>query len=65
MAEADLNNDAMRMLRHDVNNQLSNINLCLEQLKHEVAEQTDDYKFYLEAIALSCKKIQQLIAGDK
>ncbi|MCC8408357.1 hypothetical protein LJ707_05410 [Mucilaginibacter sp. UR6-1] len=52
----------IHLLRHDVNNQLSNINLCLEQLKYEVTDQTEDYRFYLEAIAISCKKIQEILA---
>ncbi|MBE9583897.1 hypothetical protein IM792_05510 [Mucilaginibacter sp. JRF] len=61
---ADIHDDksGMHLLRHDVNNQLSNINLCLEQLKHEVVDQTEDYRFYLEAIAISCKKIQEILA---
>jgi hypothetical protein len=53
--------DALRMLRHDINNQLSNIQLCLEQLKHEVADPTEDYIFYIETIQGSCSKIESLL----
>ncbi len=63
MAEGtEQHDEALSLLRHDVNNQLSNINLCLEQLKYEVIDPTEDYRFYLEAIAVSCKKIQELMA---
>lgn len=61
MALPDENKIDMHLLRHDVNNQLSNINLCLEQLKYEVPDPTEDYRFYLEAIAISCKKIQEIL----
>ncbi|RYY34810.1 MAG: hypothetical protein EOP46_12190 [Sphingobacteriaceae bacterium] len=52
-------------LRHDINNQLSNIQLCLEELKYEVAEPTDDYRFYVETIATSCKRIGELLQNPQ
>ena len=62
---ADNNNDALRMLRHDINNHLSSIQLCLEQLKYEVADQTEDYIFYIETISASCKRISDLLQNPE
>ena len=63
--EAENNNDALKMLRHDINNQLSSIQLCLEHLKYEVEDQTEDYVFYLETIADSCRKITVLLKNPE
>jgi sugar-specific transcriptional regulator TrmB len=52
-------------LRHDINNQLSNIQLCLEELKYEVTEPTEDYRFYLETITGACKKIGELLQNPQ
>ncbi|RYZ97187.1 MAG: hypothetical protein EOP47_22280 [Sphingobacteriaceae bacterium] len=57
MADIDYNDEAIKRLRHDINNQLSNINLCLEHLKYEVENPSEDYLFYLETISTSCKSI--------
>jgi hypothetical protein len=51
----------LHRLRHDVNNQLSNIQLCISELKYEVKDPSPDYTFYLETIMTSCGKIQELL----
>jgi hypothetical protein len=53
--------DAWRALKHDINNQLSNILLALEQLRYEIPEATEDCAFYIESIPLSTKKINSLL----
>ena len=53
--------DSLRALKHDINNQLSNILLALEQLRYEIPEATEDCTFYLESISISTKKIASLL----
>ena len=52
---------AVSLLKHDIRNQLSNIALCVEQLKFELPNQTEDIAFYIETIAAGCKKINDLL----
>ena len=51
----------LRLIKHDVKNQLSNIHLALDTIKHEVVNPTDDVKFCIETIAASAAKIDALI----
>jgi len=53
--------DAMRILRHDIRNQLSNIHLALDTLKYEVSDPTEDFLYCVESIATSASKINELI----
>lgn len=53
--------DSLQALKHDINNQLSNILLALEQLRYEIPEVTEDCTFYLESISISTKKINSLL----
>jgi nitrogen fixation/metabolism regulation signal transduction histidine kinase len=54
--------DNVRRIRHDIRNQLSNINLSVEQLKYEVPDDaTSDVAFYINTIAMSCAKINLLL----
>ena len=55
------NEQALRMLKHDVKNQLSNINLAIEQLRYELPDPTTDCVFYMDTIASSCAKINSLL----
>jgi len=56
--------EALKTLKHDIRNQLSNINLALEQLQYEIPEPTtDDCRFYLRTIGMSSDKIKQLLEG--
>jgi len=52
---------ALRLVKHDIKNQLSNIHLALDTIKHEVINPTDDVKFCVETIAASAAKIDELI----
>jgi hypothetical protein len=53
--------DSLRVLRHDINNQLSNILLALEQLRFEIPDATEDCLFYLDSISMSSAKINTLL----
>ena len=54
--------DNVRRVRHDIRNQLSNINLSLEQLKYEIPDDAgSDSEFYINTIAISCAKINLLL----
>jgi hypothetical protein len=55
------NEQALRLLKHDIKNQLSNIHLALEQLRFEVENPTADVTFYMDTIAMSCTKINSLL----
>lgn len=48
-------------LRHDIRNQLSNIQLSVEELKHEMPGDSPDIAFYIETIATSCARINALL----
>ena len=49
-------------LKHDINNQLSSITLCLEQLRFEMPDQNEDIAYYFDTIEASCKNITDLLA---
>jgi hypothetical protein len=49
--------DTLRALKHDINNQLSNILLALDQLRYEMPNATEDCIFYLDSILMSTTKI--------
>jgi len=54
--------DTIRHVRHDIRNQLSNINLSLEQLRYEIPDDiTTDSAFYINTIAMACAKINLLL----
>jgi nitrogen-specific signal transduction histidine kinase len=54
--------DKIRNLRHDIRNQLSNINLAVEQLKYEIPDDAgSDSEFYINTIADSCARINVLL----
>jgi len=62
MAEPSADDNALRLLKHDVRNQLSNINLAIEQLRFELTnEKSEDSAFYLDLIAQSCRKINDIL----
>jgi len=52
---------ALRTLKHDVKNQLSNINLAIEQLRYELDNPTEDCIFYMDTIAASCTAINNMM----
>ena len=52
----------IRRIRHDIRNQLSNINLSVEQLRYEIPDDAgSDSAFYINTIAVSCAKINMLL----
>ena len=54
--------DKIRKLRHDIRNQLSNINLAVEQLKYEIPDDAgSDSEFLINTIAMSCAKINVML----
>ncbi|HWZ35140.1 MAG TPA: hypothetical protein VNW51_03230 [Mucilaginibacter sp.] len=53
--------ETLQMLRHDIKNQLSNINLALDTLKYEVSDPSEDFLYCLESISTSAAKINELI----
>jgi nitrogen-specific signal transduction histidine kinase len=59
--ENNISEDALRNLKHDIKNQLSNIHLALEQLRYEVSDPTADALFYMDTIAMSSAKIDSLL----
>jgi hypothetical protein len=58
---AETAHDPLNGLRHDINNQLSNILLALEQLRYEIPNATEDCLFYLDSISMSSAKINYLL----
>jgi signal transduction histidine kinase len=48
-------------LRHDIRNQLSNIQLSVEELKHEMPNDSPDIAFYIETIVSSCDRINAML----
>lgn len=53
--------EKLRTLKHDIKNQLSNINLAIEQLRYETPDASPDCTFYMDAISQSCIKINNLL----
>lgn len=50
-------------VKHDIRNQLSNIQLALEALRYEIDGTNDDIKLYLDSLSQSATKIDKLLAG--
>lgn len=61
LKESTDNNDELRNLKHDIRNQLSGIQLAIEQLRYEIADDSIDGAFYLDTIATSCTIIDTLL----
>ena len=53
--------EALRLIKHDIKNQLSNIQLALDTIRHEVNNPNEDIKFCIDTIADSAEKIDALI----
>jgi len=58
-------NETLRSLKHDINNQLSNIFLALEQLRYEIPEASEDCSFYLDSISMSASRINNLLKATE
>jgi signal transduction histidine kinase len=57
------NSKELGKLKHDIRNQLSNIQLALEGMRFEVDEQNSDIALYLDSMAQSARKIDKLLEG--
>jgi nitrogen-specific signal transduction histidine kinase len=57
--------DALRQLKHDIRNQLSNIHLALEQLKYEMPDPSADCLFYMDTISTSSININKLLISTE
>lgn len=53
--------ETLRKLRHDVNNQLSNIHMALEAMRHETPAASDDFNMCADVIYNSAIKINALL----
>lgn len=53
--------DELSMLRHDIRNQLSSIQLALEELRYEFPDPSADIKFCIDTISISCDNIMKLL----
>jgi len=52
----------LKMLKHDIRNQLSNIQMALDQLRYEIPPNASaDHIFYMDIIAGSCEKIKEFL----
>lgn len=60
-----LDAEAVRALKHDIKNQLSNIIMSVEQLRYELTDVSDDCAFYMNTVSDSCSKINSLLDGNK
>jgi hypothetical protein len=61
MDDKPVNAATMRKLRHDVNNQLSNIHMALEAIRHETPAATDEFNMCADVIYTSALKINELL----
>jgi hypothetical protein len=54
--------DRLKEMRHDIRNQLSNIQMAAEQLRYDISSgETGDCLFYVNLIAESCVKINDAL----
>jgi len=63
MSEKAIDAATMRVLRHDIKNQLSNITLVIEELKYELKDASPDCIMYLDMLSQSALNIDELLKG--
>ena len=56
-----LNDKAFKFLKHDIKNQLNNIQLALEALRYDVSDTDPNLKLYMDCLAESARKIDELL----
>ncbi len=61
MSDKKVDEETLRMLRHDIKNQLSNIHMALETLRYETPNPSEDFTFCMETIFTSAAKINELL----
>ena len=65
MDDKVVNNEAMRTLRHDIKNQLSNINLIIGELKYELKTASADCNMYLDMLEKSVESIDEMLKNTQ
>ena len=65
MDDRVVNNEAMRTLRHDIKNQLSNINLIIGELKYELKTSSADCHMYLDMLEKSVESIDDMLKNTQ
>ena len=65
MDDKVVNNEAMRALRHDIKNQLSNINLIIGELKYELETASADCHMYLDMLEKSVESIDDMLKNTQ
>jgi len=61
MENQPVDHETLRLIKHDIKNQLSNIHLALDTMKYDLADPTGDVKFCIDTIAASAAKIDSLL----
>ena len=56
-----IDNEAVLVLKHDIKNQLSNIQLAVDGLRFELDTPHEDVELYLDSLQQSAKKIDDLL----
>ena len=65
MDDRVVNNEAMRVLRLDIKNQLSNINLIIGELKYELKTSSADCHMYLDMLEKSVESIDDMLKNSQ
>lgn len=60
-----LQSEVFYKLKHDIKNQLSNIQLALEGLKYDIEDKEADLSIYMYTLDQSAKKIDALLNNIK
>ena len=61
MGDKRAKSDELTILRHDIRNQLSNIQLVVEELRYEIIDPSAEIIVYLDMIASCCTNINVLL----
>ena len=62
MADSSISADEFKKLKHDIRNQLSNIQLALEGMRFEVSDMQGDIALYFDSMEQSAKTINKLLS---
>ncbi|MDB5006778.1 MAG: hypothetical protein JWQ84_1775 [Mucilaginibacter sp.] len=65
LSPKSIDKDGLSNLKHDINNQLSNILLAIEQLRYEIPGASEDCIFYLDSISNSAANINALLKATE
>ncbi|MCC8424824.1 hypothetical protein [Mucilaginibacter sp. UR6-11] len=65
MSKGTVDAETISRLRHDIKNQLSNIQLALETLRYETPNPSEDFTFCVDAIFSSATKINELLTSHE